>query len=39
MVVVLSVRDVCRFQESLADPPKPNAAARRAAKRFKRTYG
>ena len=39
MPLVLSERDARRFLESLEHPPKPNAAARRAAKRFKKTYG
>jgi hypothetical protein len=39
MPVVLSERDARRFLESLEDPPKPNAAARRAVKRFKKNYG
>jgi uncharacterized protein (DUF1778 family) len=39
MPVVLSERDARRFLEALEDPPKPNAAARRAAKRFKKTHG
>jgi hypothetical protein len=39
MPVILSERDARRFLGSLEEPPKPNAAARRAAKRFKKTYG
>jgi hypothetical protein len=39
MPVVLSERDARRFLEVLEHPPKPNAAARRAAKRFKKTHG
>jgi hypothetical protein len=37
--VALSERDTRRFLEALDAPPQPNAAARRAAKRFKKNYG
>ncbi len=39
MPIVLSERDARSFLEALENPPKPNAAARRAAKRFKATHG
>lgn len=39
MPLVLSERDARRFLEVLEGPPRPNAAARRAAKRFKKKYG
>jgi hypothetical protein len=35
----LSKRDAGRFLEALRDPPRPNAAARHAAKRFKKSHG
>ncbi len=37
--VQLSERDAQRFAKSLENPPRPNAAARRAAKRFKANHG
>jgi uncharacterized protein (DUF1778 family) len=37
--VILSERDARRFLETLENPPPPNAAARKAAKRFKKHYG
>jgi hypothetical protein len=39
MSVALSDRDAQRFLRVLESPPKPNAAARRAAKRFKKDHG
>jgi hypothetical protein len=39
MPVTLSERDAKLFLEVLENPPAPNAAARRAAKRFKKHYG
>ena len=39
MPVSLSERDAQRFLRALESPPKPNAAARRAAKRFKKENG
>ena len=39
MPLVLSERDARRFVESLDNPPQPNAAARRAARCFKKKYG
>jgi len=36
--VSLSERDAERFLRALESPPKPNAAARRAAKRFKKDH-
>jgi uncharacterized protein (DUF1778 family) len=39
MPVVLSEQDAKRLLEVLENPPAPNAAARRAAKRFKKHYG
>jgi hypothetical protein len=39
MPVSLSDRDAERFLQVLNTPPKPNAAARRAAKRFKKDHG
>ena len=39
MPVELSERDAKKFLEMLENPPKPNAALRRAAKRFKKKYG
>ena len=35
----LSQRDALRMMHSLAHPPKPNVAARRAAKRFRKRHG
>jgi uncharacterized protein (DUF1778 family) len=37
-VRALSAGDARRFLKLLARPPKPNAAARRAAQRFKKRY-
>jgi hypothetical protein len=37
--VKLSERDAQRVLDALADPPKPNAAARKAAKRFEKHHG
>jgi hypothetical protein len=37
--LVLSERDARQFVEALENPPPPNAAARRAAKRFRKHYG
>lgn len=39
MPVELSKRDARRFLAALKQPPQPNAAARRAAKRFKKHHG
>jgi len=39
MPLVLSERDARRVLEILENPPPPNAAARKAAKRFKKHYG
>lgn len=39
MPVSLSQRDAERFLRALEAPPKPNAAARRAANRFKKDHG
>jgi uncharacterized protein (DUF1778 family) len=39
MPITLTERDALRFVEALENPPRPNAAARRAAKRFKEQYG
>jgi uncharacterized protein (DUF1778 family) len=39
MPLVLSERDARRLLEILENPPPPNAAARKAAKRFKKQYG
>jgi hypothetical protein len=39
MPVVLSERDARGFLDALENAPRPNAAARRAAKRFKKKYG
>jgi hypothetical protein len=39
MPIELSARDAKKFLETLKNPPKPNAAARRAAKRFKKNDG
>ena len=39
MPVKLSPRDTKRFLQALENPPKPNAAARAAAKRFKKKFG
>lgn len=37
--VRLSEADAQRFLETLENPPKPNAAARRAVKRFQKHHG
>ena len=39
MPLTLSERDARRLVEILENPPRPNAAARRAAKRFKKRHG
>jgi uncharacterized protein (DUF1778 family) len=39
MPVSLSESDARQFVENLRRPPKPNAAARKAAKRFKARHG
>jgi hypothetical protein len=39
MPVSLSPRDAERFLWAIEAPPKPNAAARRAAKTFKKDHG
>jgi hypothetical protein len=39
MPVALSERDAQRLLDVLQNPPRPNAAARRAAKRFKKHHG
>jgi uncharacterized protein (DUF1778 family) len=39
MPIVLSKRDALAFVEALENPPAPNTAARRAAKRFKKHHG
>jgi Protein of unknown function (DUF1778) len=39
MPVKLSRRDAIKFLELLENPPEPNAAARRAARRFRKKYG
>jgi len=39
MPIKLSGRDAKMVLEMLGNPPKPNAALRRAAKRFKKNYG
>jgi hypothetical protein len=39
MPIELSERDAKKVLEMLENPPKPNAALRRAAKRFKKNYG
>jgi uncharacterized protein (DUF1778 family) len=38
MPVTLTERDALRLVEALENPPRPNAAARRAAKRFKKQH-
>jgi uncharacterized protein (DUF1778 family) len=38
MPIPLSARAAARFLEALEHPPRPNAAARRAAKRFRKGY-
>jgi hypothetical protein len=37
--IELSERDAKKLLEMLENPPEPNAALRRAAKRFKKHYG
>lgn len=39
MPIQLSERDAITFLEMIENPPRPNAAARKAAKRFKKHYG
>src|SRR5262245_14999599 len=39
MPVRLSKRDARRLMRALTDPPAPNAAARRAAKRYQKHHG
>ncbi len=39
MPVLLSRRDAHKVAKTLEKPPRPNAAARRAAKRFKEEHG
>lgn len=39
MPVKLSLHDAKELVKTLAKPPRPNAAARRAAKRFKKSHG
>jgi hypothetical protein len=39
MPIKLSERDAKLVLEMIENPPKPNAAARRAARRFKKNYG
>jgi hypothetical protein len=39
MPLRLSERDARQVLETLEKPPRPNAAARRAAKRFRKKYG
>ncbi len=39
MPIKLTEREACDFMETFMNPPKPNAAARRAARRFKAKYG
>jgi len=39
MPIKLSERDARQFLKSLEDPPKPAAAARKAARRFRAKYG
>ena len=39
MPIVLSERDALKVLDMIENPPKPNAALRRAAKRFKKNYG
>jgi hypothetical protein len=39
MPIRLSKDDAQRVMEALENPPEPNAAARKAAKRFKKHYG
>lgn len=39
MPIVLSERDAKKVLDMIENPPKPNAALRKAAKRFKKHYG
>jgi hypothetical protein len=39
MPIPLSKRDARRFAAALDTPPPPNAAARRAVKRFRKSHG
>ncbi len=39
MPIKLSERDALKVLDMIENPPKPNAALRRAAKRFKKNYG
>lgn len=39
MPVLLSERDARKLVKTLEKPPRPNASARRAAKRFKEDHG
>jgi hypothetical protein len=39
MPIELSRRDAEKFLAGLENPPKPNAALRRAARRFKKSHG
>jgi hypothetical protein len=39
MPIVLSERDAKKVLDMIENPPKPNAALQRAAKRFKKKYG
>jgi uncharacterized protein (DUF1778 family) len=39
MPIKLSTRDAKKVVDLLENPPKPNAAARRAAKRFRKNHG
>jgi hypothetical protein len=39
MPIKLSERDAKKVLDLIENPPKPNAAARRAAKRYRKNYG
>ena len=39
MPIKLSQRDARKVLDMLENPPRPNAAAARAAKRFRKNYG
>ncbi len=39
MPIVLSERDARKVVDMIENPPKPNAALRRAAKRYRKNYG
>lgn len=39
MPIKLSERDARKVLEMIENPPKPNAALRRAAKRYRKNYG